>query len=118
LVDAENNVRNWYLVYKRRHQAALKYEQQEVHFVENCEHIELTCPLVYEELQAMNLIYLNGAKERLCDTCDRNVYHCETKEEVDEYLKEGKCISMFKKNDLEDILEPVYGMKTRGNQAL
>ncbi len=64
-----------------------------IHFVENCDQIELNCPLVYEEMEKLHTSFED--RERICGQCNKHVYHCNSENEVKQRLDKGECVSFF-----------------------
>ncbi len=58
--------------------------------IENCEYkVKYKCPLEWK-----NLKETNDSKIRFCNECNKNVYRCETSEDIDKHIELNNCIAI------------------------
>ncbi|MBC8311195.1 MAG: hypothetical protein H8E72_02730 [Candidatus Marinimicrobia bacterium] len=63
-------------------------------YIENCEYqFEYKCPLEWK-----NLKKTKDSKVRFCDECNKDVYRCRAKEDLDKHIELNHCIAV---NDSE-----------------
>jgi hypothetical protein len=59
--------------------------------IENCEvQFRFRCPKQWEQLTATD-----DAKVRFCGVCEKNVFLCESRAELLECTREGRCIATY-----------------------
>ena len=58
--------------------------------IENCEYkVKYKCPLEWK-----NLKETKDSKIRFCNECNKNVYRCETSEDIDKHIELNNCIAI------------------------
>ena len=58
--------------------------------IENCEYkVKYKCPLKWK-----NLKETKDSEIRFCNECNKNVYRCETSEDIDRHISLNNCIAI------------------------
>src|SRR4051812_30545362 len=70
--------------------------------IKYCDILKYKCPLLWK-----NLKETSNPKIRFCDECKKNVYHVKNKADLEQSLKEKKCV-MFAMADIEDLGSPAF----------
>jgi hypothetical protein len=85
------NISNWFKLCKRRIIFIRSTRKQKNNFIDNCEDIEMKCPMTWEKI----LSPMTDRTKQLCRVCNQFVYHCSTREEVLQHKELGHCVSFF-----------------------
>ena len=63
--------------------------------IENCEYkVKYKCPLEWK-----NLKETKDSKIRFCNECNKNVYRCETSEDIDKHINLNNCIAIENRDE-------------------
>jgi hypothetical protein len=98
-VSEDINVKNWKKMYQRR-KTYIDEHGDNIHLVENCEDVETNCPMEFEKL----VKFFNPFDEQKvikCSQCNKNVYKCQSREEVLEHKRQGHCVAFVEVHEID-----------------
>ena len=70
--------------------------------IENCEYkVKYKCPLEWK-----NLKETKDSKIRFCDECNKNVYRCKTKKDINKHIELNHCIALDEPTHTMGVMLP------------